>query len=194
MHLRPTRSETNQSVIPFSEEPFNNSSDRRDRTRSQRRGLNFRAEGRESGFDVAQTFAPGQLGESQHEKLFIGGEFADAAVAVVTGDTFVELVLGQEVEELSEDGATFVHKVKTCNATVLARAVGWRSSFASPTHCTRRNDWNHLRSVPPSAAPDGTTMRSSRLSRRPAAPTAFALLMVLLRLHNGVSDATIRKR
>ena len=112
MHLRPTRSETNQSVIPFSEEPFNNSSDRRDRTRSQRRGLNFRAEGRESGFDVAQTFAPGQLGESQHEKLFIGGEFADAAVAVVTGDTFVELVFVQEVEELGEDGATFVHKVK----------------------------------------------------------------------------------
>jgi hypothetical protein len=31
---------------------------------------------------------------------------------VVTGDTLVELVLGQEVEELGEDGATFVHKVK----------------------------------------------------------------------------------
>jgi hypothetical protein len=31
---------------------------------------------------------------------------------VVTGDTLVELVFGQEVEELGEDGATFVHKVK----------------------------------------------------------------------------------
>jgi hypothetical protein len=49
---------------------------------------------------------------NQHEKLFVGGEFADAAVAVVTGDTFVELVFEEEVEELGEDGATFVHKVK----------------------------------------------------------------------------------
>jgi hypothetical protein len=31
---------------------------------------------------------------------------------VVTGDTLVELVFGQEVQELGEDGATFVHKVK----------------------------------------------------------------------------------
>jgi hypothetical protein len=30
---------------------------------------------------------------------------------VVTGDTLVEFVFGQEVEELGEDGATFVHKV-----------------------------------------------------------------------------------
>jgi hypothetical protein len=31
---------------------------------------------------------------------------------VVTGDTLVELIFGQEVEELGEDGATFVHKVE----------------------------------------------------------------------------------
>ena len=36
----------------------------------------------------------------------------DAEVAVVTGDTLVELVFGEEIEELGEDGATFVHKVK----------------------------------------------------------------------------------
>jgi hypothetical protein len=71
------------------------------------------AEGRQVGFDVTQTFAPGQLGKRQHEELFVGGEFADAAVAVVTGDAFVELVFGEEVEELNEDGATFVHKVET---------------------------------------------------------------------------------
>lgn len=29
-----------------------------------------------------------------------------------TGDTLVELVLGEEVEELGEDGETFVHKVE----------------------------------------------------------------------------------
>jgi len=74
--------------------------------------VEFRAEGRQTGFDVAQTFAPSQLGKREHEELFVGGEFADAAVAVVTGDTLVELVFGQEVEELGEDGATFVHKVE----------------------------------------------------------------------------------
>jgi len=74
--------------------------------------VEFRAEGRQAGFDVAQTFAPDQLGKRQHEELFISGEFADAAVAVVTGDTLVELVFGEEVEELGEDGATFVHKVE----------------------------------------------------------------------------------
>ncbi len=74
--------------------------------------VEFRAEGRQAGFDVAQTFAPSQLGKRQHEELFISGEFADAAVAVVTGDTLVELVFGEEVEELGEDAATFVHKVE----------------------------------------------------------------------------------
>ncbi len=31
------------------------------------------AEGRQTGFDVAQTFAPGQLSEGQHEELFVSG-------------------------------------------------------------------------------------------------------------------------
>lgn len=74
--------------------------------------VEFWAEGCQAGFDVAQTFAPGQLSKRQHEELFVGGEFADAAVAVVTGDTLVEFVFGEEVEELGEDGATFVHKVE----------------------------------------------------------------------------------
>ena len=74
--------------------------------------VEFRAEGRQTGFDVAQTFAPRQLGESQHEEVLLSGEFADTMVAVITGDTLVELVFGEEVEELGEDGATFVHKVE----------------------------------------------------------------------------------
>jgi hypothetical protein len=31
---------------------------------------------------------------------------------VVTSDTLVEFIFGEEVEELGEDGATFVHKVE----------------------------------------------------------------------------------
>ena len=75
--------------------------------------VEFRAQGRQTGFDVAQTFAPGQLCERQHEELFVGGQLADTEVAAVTSDTLVEFVFGEEVEELGEDGTTFVHKVKT---------------------------------------------------------------------------------
>src|ERR1017187_4159625 len=74
--------------------------------------IEFRAKGGQAGFDVTQTFAPRQLGKRQHEELFVGGQLADAEVAVVTGDTLVELVFGEEVQELGEDGATFVHRVK----------------------------------------------------------------------------------
>jgi hypothetical protein len=52
------------------------------------------------------------LGEGEHEEMFVSRQLADAEVAAVTGDTLVEFVFGEEVEELGEDGATFVHKVK----------------------------------------------------------------------------------
>ena len=74
--------------------------------------MEFRAEGSQAGFDVAQTFAPGQWRESQNEERFAGGQFADAGVAAVMRDTLVELVLGKKVQKLGEDGATSVHKVK----------------------------------------------------------------------------------
>jgi hypothetical protein len=80
--------------------------------------IEFRAEGSQAGFDVAQAFAPGQLGESQHEELFVSGQLADAEVAVVAFDTLVELVFGEEVQELGEDGATFVHKVENRHEAV----------------------------------------------------------------------------
>ena len=72
--------------------------------------IESRAEGGQTGFNVAEAFAPGQLGEGQDEEVFVSGEFADAEVAVVTGDTLVELVLGEEIQKLGEDGATLVHK------------------------------------------------------------------------------------
>ncbi len=100
--------------------------------RAARRGLadarviKFRAEGSQTGFDVAETFAPGQLGEGQNEKLLISGKFADAEVATVTGDTLVEFVFGQAVQELGENGATFIHKIKNRRIAVIypQRAVG----------------------------------------------------------------------
>ena len=72
----------------------------------------FWAAGQQAGFDVAKTFAPGELGERQDEQMFASGKFAGTEVAVITGDTPVEFILGQEVQELGEDGAALVHRVE----------------------------------------------------------------------------------
>ena len=74
--------------------------------------IEFGAEGKQAGFDVAEAFAPGKLGGGQDEEVFVGGQFAAAEVAVITGDTGVEIVFGQEVQKLGEDGATLVHGVE----------------------------------------------------------------------------------
>ena len=74
--------------------------------------IKFWTEGGQTGFDVTETFAPSELGEREHEEVFVGRKFADEMIAVITSDTLVELVFGEEVQELGEDGATFVHKVK----------------------------------------------------------------------------------
>ena len=74
--------------------------------------IEFWTEGGQTGFDVAETFTPGQLRKSEHEEVFVSRKFADEMIAVVTSDTLVEFVFGEEVQELGEDGATFVHKVK----------------------------------------------------------------------------------
>ncbi len=50
--------------------------------------------------------------------MFVIWQIVRAEVSLVTGDTLVEFVFGQEVEEMSEEGATFVHKVKNRRLTV----------------------------------------------------------------------------
>ena len=74
--------------------------------------IEARAEGGQTGFNVAETFASGELGESQDEEMFVSREFADAGVAVLTSDALVELVFGEQLQELGEDRATLVHRVE----------------------------------------------------------------------------------
>ena len=74
--------------------------------------VEFGAERLQAGFDVAETFAPSELGERQDEKMFVSGKFASAEVAAITGDAKIKLVFGQEVQKLGEDGAALVHRVK----------------------------------------------------------------------------------
>ena len=72
--------------------------------------IEFGSQSAQTGFDVAQTLAPGQLGKSHDNELFVAGQPADAEVAAIALNTLVEFVLGQAVQQLGENGAAFVHK------------------------------------------------------------------------------------
>ncbi len=67
-------------------------------------------DGAEAGFDVAEAFAEGELGEGQAEELIAARESARPAVAVVTTDAGVEIVTRKELHQLGEDQRTGVHE------------------------------------------------------------------------------------
>lgn len=66
-------------------------------------------DGPQTGGDVAQTLAVGELRKGQHQKLLVGGQRTDAAVAVIAADTPVKLILGQLVQQLGEHGSALVY-------------------------------------------------------------------------------------
>lgn len=72
--------------------------------------IEFGSQCAETGFDVAETLAPGQLGKGHDHELFVGGQSADTEIASIALNTLVEFVFGQTVQQLGENGATFVHK------------------------------------------------------------------------------------
>jgi len=65
--------------------------------------------GAQTGFDVAETGARGELSERQTEELIPTGEIFDVAVAPVTVDANLKLVSRNELHELSENRLTRVH-------------------------------------------------------------------------------------
>ena len=66
--------------------------------------------GPQTGFDIPQAFAIGQLSESHAQKLVEAGESSDSVVAGIPPHAAVEFVSGQEVHELSEDDLSSVHR------------------------------------------------------------------------------------
>jgi hypothetical protein len=65
--------------------------------------------GVQTGLDVAQALAIGELGERHAEELIPAGETPDAVIAAVALDASVEGIVRSEVEELSEEGPALVH-------------------------------------------------------------------------------------
>ena len=76
---------------------------------AQAQVVDLGAAGVEAGFDVAQTFAPSQLGEGQTDKLAPARELADLGVAAVAGDTALELLGMDPIEKLREDLFAGIH-------------------------------------------------------------------------------------
>jgi hypothetical protein len=65
--------------------------------------------GTETGFDIAETFAVGELSKGQTKELIPAGEIFDVAIALVSIDANLKLVGGEEVHELRKDGAAKIH-------------------------------------------------------------------------------------
>jgi len=62
-----------------------------------------------TSFDIAETFAIGELSKGQAKELIPAGEIFDVAMALVSIDANLKLVGGEEVHELRENGSALVH-------------------------------------------------------------------------------------
>ena len=65
--------------------------------------------GTKTGFDIAETFAIGELSKGQTKELIPAREIFDVAIALVPIDANLKLVSGEEVHELRENGSALVH-------------------------------------------------------------------------------------
>src|SRR5450755_499938 len=65
--------------------------------------------GTQAGFDIAQTFAIGQLREAETKKLIQARKAALSKIAVVTRDAFLKLVGGKMLHHLGEDCSANMH-------------------------------------------------------------------------------------
>ena len=65
--------------------------------------------GIETGFDVPQTFPPGQLGENQTHQLVPGREVFDFVIATITFDEAVKPFAMNQIENLGKDVLAAVH-------------------------------------------------------------------------------------
>jgi hypothetical protein len=63
----------------------------------------------QAGFDIAQTVAVSQLRERHCQILVPARESLLLIVAAVTSHTFLKLIRGQVIKELSENGSANVH-------------------------------------------------------------------------------------
>jgi len=66
------------------------------------------AQGAQTGFDVPQALAVGQLREAHDQELFVGGKRAHPMIAAVTANALVEFVFGSS-PSVGQTQFDFVH-------------------------------------------------------------------------------------
>lgn len=71
--------------------------------------VSFTADGIQTGDDVAQALAEGELGEGEGQKLIATGEPTRPMIPAVTTDAGVEFMTGQVVHQLGKDKLTGQH-------------------------------------------------------------------------------------
>jgi hypothetical protein len=65
--------------------------------------------GTKTGFDIAETFAIGELSKGQTKELIPAGEIFDVAIALVSIDANLKLVGWEKVHELRKNGSPKIH-------------------------------------------------------------------------------------
>ena len=65
--------------------------------------------GTQTGFDIAETFAVGELSKGQTKELIPAREIFDVAIALISIDTNLKLVGREKVHELGENGSAKIH-------------------------------------------------------------------------------------
>ena len=66
--------------------------------------------GLKAGFNVAQAFTAGELGEGHRHELIEAGEGMDPVIAAMALHDAREFAAGEEVEQLGEDDSSGVHR------------------------------------------------------------------------------------
>ena len=84
----------------------------------------------QTGLDISETLAVGQLSEGQAEELIETGETFDLVIPAVAADAFSELVKRQKVHDLGEDGRRRVHRS-------LLFVAGQKSDHNTKSHSNR---------------------------------------------------------
>jgi hypothetical protein len=62
-----------------------------------------------TSFDIAKTFAIGELSKRQTKEVVPAGEIFDVTIALVPLDANLKLVGWEELHELRENGSALVH-------------------------------------------------------------------------------------
>src|SRR6202521_1338555 len=63
----------------------------------------------QTGLDVPQAFAIGELGEGHRQILVPAGKVLRVAVSAIAGDAFLKYLVGEMVNQLRKHGAARVH-------------------------------------------------------------------------------------